>query len=51
MACRSSVTTPPPPITNQYRHFLEDEDFTSRYCIIAYDMARNGKSDPPRNAE
>ena len=36
---------------HQYRHLLEDEDFTSRYRIIAYDMARHGKSDPPRNAE
>ncbi|MBT3172247.1 MAG: hypothetical protein HN333_12545, partial [Rhodospirillaceae bacterium] len=36
---------------HQWRHLLEDEDFTSRYRIIAYDMARHGKSDPPSNAE
>ena len=36
---------------HQWRHLLEDEDFTSRYRIIAYDIARHGKSDPPRNAE
>jgi pimeloyl-ACP methyl ester carboxylesterase len=36
---------------HQWRHLLEDEDFTSRHHIIAYDMARHGKSDPPQNAE
>ena len=36
---------------HQWRHLLEDDDFTSHYRIIAYDMARHGKSDPPANAE
>jgi pimeloyl-ACP methyl ester carboxylesterase len=36
---------------NQYRYMLEDEDITSRHRVIAFDMARHGKSDPPLNKE
>ncbi len=36
---------------HQWRYLLEDEDITRRYRVIAYDLARHGKSDPPRNQE
>ena len=36
---------------HQWRDLLEDEDITSRYRVIAYDLARHGKSDPPHNVE
>ncbi|MEP1443144.1 MAG: alpha/beta hydrolase [Hyphomicrobiales bacterium] len=34
---------------HQWRDLLEDEEFTSRYNVIAYDLPRHGKSDPPHN--
>jgi pimeloyl-ACP methyl ester carboxylesterase len=36
---------------HQWRGLLEDEDVTSRYRVIAYDLARHGKSDPPTTRE
>jgi pimeloyl-ACP methyl ester carboxylesterase len=30
---------------------LEDEDITQNYRVIAYDLVRHGKSDPPKNRE
>lgn len=36
---------------HQWRYLLEDDDITSHYRIIAYDLARHGKSDPPRNRD
>ena len=36
---------------HQWRDLLEDEDITSRYRVIAYDLVRHGKSDPPKNRE
>jgi pimeloyl-ACP methyl ester carboxylesterase len=36
---------------HQYRGLLEDPDITSRYRVIAYDLPRHGKSDPPNNRE
>lgn len=36
---------------HQWRYLLEDEEVTSRYRIIAYDLPRHGKSDPPRNKD
>ncbi|MFX8786129.1 alpha/beta fold hydrolase, partial [Acinetobacter baumannii] len=30
---------------------LEDPDITANYDVIAYDLARHGKSDPPLNKE
>lgn len=36
---------------HQWRDLLEDEEITSRYRVIAYDLARHGKSDPPDNQE
>ena len=36
---------------HQWRGVLEDEEITSRYQVIAYDLARHGKSDPPLNQE
>ena len=36
---------------HQWRGLLEDETITSRYDVIAYDLARHGKSDPPLNKE
>ncbi len=36
---------------HQWRSLLEDDDVTSEYRVIAYDLARHGKSDPPRNRE
>ena len=36
---------------HQWRGLLEDEEVTSNYNVIAYDLARHGKSDPPLNKE
>lgn len=36
---------------HQWRNLLEDEEITSRYRVIAYDLPRHGKSDPPYNKE
>jgi pimeloyl-ACP methyl ester carboxylesterase len=36
---------------HQWRNLLEDEEITSRYRVIAYDLPRHGKSDPPHNKE
>ncbi|MCW2726423.1 MAG: carboxylesterase [Frankiales bacterium] len=36
---------------HQYRGLLEDPDITSDYRVIAYDLPRHGKSDPPENKE
>ena len=36
---------------HQWRGLLEDEEFTQNYRIIAYDLPRHGKSDPPLNTE
>jgi Predicted hydrolases or acyltransferases (alpha/beta hydrolase superfamily) len=36
---------------HQWRNLLEDEEITSQYRVIAYDLARHGKSDPPLNQE
>ncbi|MBW8706702.1 Haloalkane dehalogenase [Streptomyces sp. MBT84] len=36
---------------HQWRGLLEDEQITGRYRVIAYDLARHGKSDPPLNQE
>ncbi|HLT10101.1 MAG TPA: alpha/beta hydrolase [Micromonosporaceae bacterium] len=36
---------------HQWRDLLEDEEITSQYRVIAYDLARHGKSDPPLNKE
>ena len=30
---------------------LEDEEITANYRVIAYDLPRHGKSDPPENKE
>ncbi len=35
----------------QWRDLLEDHEITSRYNVIAYDLPRHGKSDPPHNKE
>lgn len=35
---------------HQWRELLEDEEITSRYRVIAYDLPRHGKSDPPENS-
>ncbi|MGH3250931.1 MAG: alpha/beta fold hydrolase, partial [Trebonia sp.] len=35
---------------HQWRGLLEDEEITSRYRVIAYDLPRHGKSDPPENS-
>lgn len=35
---------------HQWRGLLEDSEITRHYDVIAYDLARHGKSDPPRNA-
>lgn len=32
---------------HQWRHLLEDAEITRDYRVIAYDLARHGKSDPP----
>lgn len=34
---------------HQWRDLLEDPDITSKYNVIAYDLPRHGKSDPPHN--
>jgi pimeloyl-ACP methyl ester carboxylesterase len=36
---------------HQYRDLLEDEEITADYRVIAYDLPRHGKSDPPENTE
>lgn len=36
---------------HQWRFLLEDPDVTRDYRVIAYDLARHGKSDPPHNRE
>ena len=36
---------------HQWRDLLEDESITSNYKVIAYDLPRHGKSDPPENTE
>lgn len=36
---------------HQWRYVLEDPDITQRFRVIAYDLPRHGKSDPPRNQE
>ena len=36
---------------HQWRGLLEDEEITKNYNVIAYDLARHGKTDPPHNAE
>ncbi len=36
---------------HQWMGLLEDPEFTRDYRIIAYDLARHGKSDPPMNTE
>jgi len=35
--------------SNQWLELLEDDAFTADHRIIAFDMARHGKSDPPNN--
>ncbi len=35
--------------SRQWRYLLEDTDITQNYRVIAYDLARHGKSDPPLN--
>jgi pimeloyl-ACP methyl ester carboxylesterase len=34
---------------HQWRGLLEDEEMTREYRVIAYDLPRHGKSDPPEN--
>lgn len=36
---------------HQYRGLLRDEEITRDYRVIAYDLPRHGKSDPPENSE
>lgn len=36
---------------HQWRGLLEDEEITSNHRVIAYDLPRHGKSDPPENEE
>lgn len=36
---------------HQWRYLLEDEEITRDHRVIAYDLARHGKTDPPRNKE
>jgi pimeloyl-ACP methyl ester carboxylesterase len=36
---------------HQYRGLLEDEEITAGYRVIAYDLPRHGKSDPPENTQ
>jgi len=36
---------------HQWRGLLEDPEITKTYDVIAYDLARHGKSDPPHNKE
>lgn len=35
---------------HQWRGLLEDDDITANYQVIAYDLPRHGKSDPPENS-
>lgn len=36
---------------HQWRYLLEDSEITDEYRVIAYDLVRHGKSDPPNNRE
>lgn len=36
---------------HQWRDFLEDSQVTDNYRVIAYDLVRHGKSDPPATRE
>ena len=36
---------------HQWRYVLEDSDITNNFRVIAYDLPRHGKSDPPLNKE
>jgi|TARA_R110002126_G_scaffold47786_2_gene133669 pimeloyl-ACP methyl ester carboxylesterase len=36
---------------HQWMGLLEDEEVTSKYNVIAYDLPRHGKSDPPHNTK
>ena len=36
---------------HQWRDLLEDDEITQRYRVIAYDLPRHGKSDPPNDRE
>ena len=36
---------------HQWRGLLEDEEITADHRVIAYDLPRHGKSDPPENTE
>ena len=36
---------------HQWRGLLEDPEITANYRVIAYDLPRHGKSDPPENTE
>jgi len=36
---------------HQWSDLLEDDEVTRNYDVIAYDLARHGKSDPPKNQE
>ncbi|MCW2567849.1 MAG: carboxylesterase [Mycobacterium sp.] len=36
---------------HQWRGLLEDEELTGRHRVIAYDLPRHGKSDPPEDSE
>jgi pimeloyl-ACP methyl ester carboxylesterase len=36
---------------HQWSGLLEDEEITKNYNVIAYDLPRHGKSDPPHNYE
>ena len=36
---------------HQWRGLLEDPEITKNYNVIAYDLPRHGKSDPPHNKE
>ncbi|MDA8919141.1 alpha/beta hydrolase [Candidatus Pelagibacter sp.] len=36
---------------HQWRGLLEDEEIIKNYNVIAYDLPRHGKSDPPHNKE
>jgi len=35
----------------QWRHILADEEVTARFRVIAFDMPRHGKSNPPKGFE
>lgn len=36
---------------HQWRYLLEDEEITRNHRVIAYDLMRHGKSDPPKNRD